>query len=92
MTLKRLSETRWSAQNDTCKSLNKNWEIVIGVLKTFSDNPYYKPITCYEAKGLLNKLNRFECALMAVFWGNILDILNKTSKIFQSVSIDLITS
>jgi len=39
----------------------------------------------------LQKLNRLECALMAVFWGNVLEILNKTSKKLQSVSIDLIT-
>jgi len=92
VTLKDLSETRWSAREDACRSLNKNWDLVIGVLKTIIlDDTSQKPTTRCEAKRLLQKLNRLECALMAVFWGDVLEILNKTSKKLQSVSIDLIT-
>ncbi|XP_050064958.1 zinc finger MYM-type protein 1-like [Aphis gossypii] len=56
-----------------------------------SEEHYQKPSLRCEAKGILKKLNRFECALMAVFWGDILEVLNKTSKTLQSVSTDLIT-
>lgn len=91
VTLKGLSETRWSARDDACRSLTKNWDLVVGVLKTFSEDHYQKPASRCEAKGILKKLNRFECALMAVFWGDILEMLNKTSKTLQSVSTDLNT-
>lgn len=60
-------------------------------MKTFSEEHYQKPASRCEAKGILKILNRFECALMAVFWGDILEMLNKTSKTLQSVSTDLIT-
>ncbi|KAF0710286.1 zinc finger MYM-type protein 1-like, partial [Aphis craccivora] len=91
VTLKGLSETRWSAREDACKSLSKNWDLVIGVLKTILNDTTQKLTTRCEAKRLLKKLNHLECALMAVFWSDILEILNKTSKKLQSVSIDLIT-
>jgi len=61
------------------------------VLKTILDDTSQKPTTRCEAKGLLQKLNRLECDLMAVFWSDVLEILNKISKKLQSVSIDLIT-
>jgi len=49
------------------------------VFKTFSEDHYQKLASSCKAKVILKKLNRFECALMAVFWGEILEMLNKTS-------------
>jgi len=61
------------------------------VLKTFSEDLYRKLASRCEAKVILKKLNRLECALIAVFRGEILETLNKTSITLQSVSTDLIT-
>lgn len=80
LTLKSLFETRWLSREDACRSLNKNWDSVVGVLKTLTEDTYQKPTVRCEAKGLLKKLSLLECTLMAVFWGNILGMSNKTSK------------
>ncbi|KAF0742557.1 zinc finger MYM-type protein 1-like [Aphis craccivora] len=64
---------------------------IVGVLKTFSEDLYRKLASRCEAKVILKKLNRLECALIAVFRGEILETLNKTSITLQSVSTDLIT-
>lgn len=64
---------------------------LIEVLKKILNDTTQKPITRYEAKELLKKLNCLESTLMAVFWGDILEILNKNRKKLQFVSIDLIT-
>jgi len=39
-----------------------------------------KPSTKCEAVGLLKKLNRLETVFITIFWTNILDRVNKTSK------------
>lgn len=80
-----------ASSDDACRSLIKNWDLIVGELKTFSEDHYQKPPSRCEVKGILKKLNRFECALMAVFWGDILEMLNKTNKTLRSISTDLTT-
>lgn len=63
VTLKGLSETHWPSRVDACGSLSKNWDLVIGVLKTLSDDIHQKLTVRCEAKGLLKKLNHLECVL-----------------------------
>lgn len=38
VSLKSLSETRWSARDDACKSLNKNWCSVLSALTTITED------------------------------------------------------
>jgi len=51
-TLKGLSVTRWSARNDACQSLNKNWTAVKNALQELVDSDSEKPLTRSEASGL----------------------------------------
>lgn len=90
-TVKSLSATRWSARDDACHSLSKNWNNIIDALHKISNNINEKPSTKSEAVGLLKKINRLETVFMTIFWTNILERVNKTSKKLQSVDIDLIT-
>lgn len=90
-TVKCLSATRWSARDDACHSLSKSWNNIVHALHKISNNRNEKPSTKCEAVGLLKKLNRLETVFMTIFWTNILDRVNKTSKKLQSVDIDLIT-
>jgi len=46
LTLKNLSETRWSARYDACKALIDNWGIVKQTLVDISNNLNEKSITC----------------------------------------------
>lgn len=50
-----------------------------------------KPLTRSEAEGLLRQLNRLETSFMTEFWNDVLHTFNKTSKLLQSVQIDLST-
>lgn len=89
VSLKNLSETRWSARDDACKSLNKNYDSIVKVLTNISSDLTEKSLARSEAKGILSTINRLEITFMIIFWGNILDRFNSTSKKLQSVEIDL---
>jgi len=91
-TVKSLSATRWSARDDHAyHSLSNNWNNIVDALHKISNNINEKPSTKSEAVGLLKKINRLETVFMTIFWTNILERVNKTSKKLQSVDIDLIT-
>lgn len=53
VSLKKLSDTRWSARHETCVSLNKDWNEIILTLTDISEDCSEKPSTRCEAKGLL---------------------------------------
>lgn len=89
--LKILSETRWSARDDACLSLKKNWVNVKKALIELQKDETQKAVTRVESKGLLRQLGRRETAFMVIFWSDVLHTFNKTSKLLQSVQIDLST-
>lgn len=91
VSLKKLSDTRWSARSDASISLNKNWNEIINALSFIKNDKSEKSITRSEANGLYLKLDCLETAIMATLWGDILERFNKTSKQLQSVEIDLET-
>lgn len=80
--LKKLSDRRWSARNETCVSLNREWNEIILTLTDISRDCNEKSSTRCEAK---------EIALMATLWGEIMERFHSTSKQLQSVNIDLAT-
>ncbi|CAI6352559.1 unnamed protein product [Macrosiphum euphorbiae] len=87
--VKGLSETRWSARDNACQSLNKNWSLIINALNLINNDDTEKTLTRNEASGILNKLNNLETAFLSIFWGQILHRFNLTSKKLQAVNIDL---
>lgn len=89
VTLKQLSETRWSAREDACQSLKKDWNQVISALTTIQEDATEKPFTRQEAAGLLRLLERLETAVMTTVWGAILQRFNAVSVKLQSVQMDL---
>lgn len=91
VSLKKLSDTRWSVRYDACISLNKNWNEIIKTLYFIKDDTSEKSITRSEANGLFLKLDSLEKVMMATLWGDVLERFNKTSNLLQSVEIDLET-
>jgi len=81
--LKKLSDTRWSAGNEACVSLNKDWNEIILTFTDISKECNEKSSIRCEAKGLLIKLNSLETALMATLWGEIMETFHSTSKQLQ---------
>ncbi|XP_029341219.1 uncharacterized protein LOC115033197 [Acyrthosiphon pisum] len=84
-----LSVTRWSARNDACQSLNKNWTAVKNALQELVDSDNEKPLTRSEASGLLRNMNKLETAFMTSLWCDILQAFNNVSKKLQSIKIDI---
>lgn len=87
--LKNLSKTRWSAREDACDSLNRDWDEVLNALSVISNDKTEKPATRTEATGYLCQLNRFETAFLSILWGDLLSRFNVSSKKLQSTDIDL---
>jgi hypothetical protein len=90
-TIKNVSQTRWSARNDACTALKKNWHDIIETLENVVKDNSRKPIARCEAKGLLRKLNSLQSAFLVIFWSDILERFNMTSKKLQFINIDIFT-
>ncbi|XP_071568451.1 zinc finger MYM-type protein 1-like [Temnothorax nylanderi] len=87
--LKRVDGTRWSSRHDACDSLCKNWDGVLQSLMIMIEDVHEKAVTRSEAAVLKKQLGRFETVFMAIFWNSLLDRFNATSKVLQSVDIDV---
>lgn len=53
-TVKGLSDTRWYAREDACRSLCENWESIIEALNFYQNDQCEKPLVRNEACGILN--------------------------------------
>lgn len=83
-TVQCLSAIRWSARDDDCHSLSKNWNNVVYASYKISNNTYEKLSTKCKSY-LIQKFHCLETVFMALFWTNILQRVNITSKKLQSV-------
>lgn len=89
-TLKKVCPTRWSARNDACQSLRESFEEVLNALIFIEQDKTEKAKTKCEAKGIRQRLERFETLFMVCFWSNLLHRINKTSKTLQSETADVL--
>src|SRR5215469_16775289 len=89
--LKKLSGTRWSARDDACQSLSRDWNEVIEALTVISNDVNEKPKTRCEASGYLQQIQRLETAILSILWGDLLSRFNLTSQKLQSTYVDLST-
>ncbi|XP_065662667.1 zinc finger MYM-type protein 1-like [Hydra vulgaris] len=92
VTLKRLSDTRWSCRSDASKSLVENFDGIHAALCHIAEDTEEKSDTRHEALCLLNKITKLEFAFMAVLWHHILKRFNAVSKFLQKVELDLHTA
>jgi hypothetical protein len=74
------------------KALIENYLNFRNTLEQIATDPCEKNMTRVEANGLLKKFNSLEIGFMTDFWDEIMKRYNKTSKILQSVDIDLQTA
>jgi hypothetical protein len=88
-TVKGLSDTRWYAREDACRSLCENWESIIEALHFYQNDPCEKPLIRNEACGILNGMYRLETALMLEIWTDILERFGKVSETLQSVDTSI---
>lgn len=86
-----LSATRWSCREQAVKSLVSNYDGIFNALKQLAENPLEKKDTKDEAFSLKKKMMRLENAFMAIFWNQVLERFDATSKYLQKPGLDVIT-
>lgn len=89
LTIKSLSDTRWSARADAAEALLEGYSNVRKALKHIEDTKDQSPKTKYEARSLGERMDRLETALLTQIWSQILLRFNETSKAMQGVHVDL---
>ncbi|XP_030757412.1 uncharacterized protein LOC115883224 [Sitophilus oryzae] len=91
LVVKSLSATRWSCREQAVKSLVSNYDGIFNALKQLAENPLEKKDTKDEAFSLKKKMIRLENAFMAIFWNQVLERFDATSKYLQKPGLDVIT-
>ena len=91
-TIKRLSDTRWSARTDATKALVHGYGTINAALEALADNTEQKAVTRQEARGLADYMNRLETGILAAVWNRILDRFHNCSLALQSADQDLNTA
>ncbi len=92
LTLKHLSDTRWSSRADSAKSLWKNYGSIREALNSIAEDESEKKETRNEASGLRAMMDKLETAFMAQFWNTILERFHATSVCLQKSDMDLLTA
>ena len=89
LTVKSLSETRWSARADATSALLQSYANIKEALDEICDDEQQNGKTRHEANSLSECMEQLETAFLCEFWNEILDRINATSKKLQSPTIDL---
>ena len=88
-TVKRMSDTLWSARADATKALVEGYDEINNALVQIAGNEEEKPETREEAHGLAAKMNQFETGILATLWHHILHRFHANNQALQSADQDL---
>ena len=93
MVPKRAECTRWSSRAEANRAFVKSYPLILEALLSITDNndEYEAKVRC-EAEGLYRKMCTLETGIMAMFWNDVLENLNNTSKTIQSPQVLLNTA
>lgn len=89
---KRTTTTRWSCRADATKALLRGYKEIKQALMTISEDEEDSGKSRVAALGLVEKMNKLDTGLYAVFWDDILGQVNKTSEALQNPRIDVNTA
>lgn len=79
LTLKHLSDTRWSSKADSAKSLWKNDFSIREALNSIAEDESERRETNNEASGLRAMMDKLETEFMVPFWNTIFERFHATS-------------
>lgn len=88
VTVKRLSQTRWSAHHDAVKPINANYDGLISAIETLS-NPCENLNTRASARTLLPAVCDFTFLCYLFFWCDVLQEIDLTQKYLQTKGLSL---
>ncbi|XP_040197362.1 zinc finger MYM-type protein 1-like [Rana temporaria] len=90
--VKRLSDTRWSAHFDAVHALHEGFEKIKNALDSVSADTEQEVNTRREAKGLSDKMENLETIFLTILWNDVLERVNKTSKVLQSEDMNILVA
>jgi len=90
--IKRLSDTRWSAHIDAVTALHGGFEKIQDALDALSGDTDQEVNTRCDTEGLCKKMEKLETIFLTILWNDILERVNKTSKILQSTDVDILVA
>ena len=80
---KRINTTRWSCRADSSKAIVQGYPEIKNALAEFADNPNEVPKVRSESNGLYERMCLLETGIYSVFWNDILERVNATSRKLQ---------
>jgi len=86
---KKLSETRWSCRADATRALACGFGQIKEALSAIADDEDEKVTVRTQADGLYERMSTLEVGLYSVFWNDILERFNATSKSLQDPKLDI---
>jgi hypothetical protein len=89
--VKPLSDTRWSARNDATNALFVIYSEIRQALSDIVESERQPPAAVHEARFPMNKVDRFETALICVIWKGLLQNIDVVNKALQEPGIELCT-
>lgn len=85
---KRINTTRWSCRADATKALSQGYLQFIEALDQITDDiDELADVRC-KARGLSERMCQLETGIYTVFWNDILERVNATSKMLQDPQLD----
>lgn len=91
-TVKRESETRWSARADAVNAIRAGLDRLLGLLENLGDDPNTSSDTRGEAETLLKNMLNFNFLVFLHFWDDLLRKINRIQKRLQDPTIDFKTA
>jgi hypothetical protein len=89
LTLKPLSETRWSSRIDAIRPLHNNLAEIYDALYEITTSTSFDQKTKYDAKCLAEKISTFSFICSIHVWHDVLTKVNFVSKILQSTNMNI---
>lgn len=89
LTLKPLSETRWSSRIDAIRPLHNNLPEIYDALYEITNTLSFDQKAKYEAKCLADKISTFSFICSIHVWHDVLTKVNFVSKILQSTNMNI---
>lgn len=91
LSLKTLNNTKSSAREEACKSLNKNYKAILLALEYIVNDEEETKTTKSQAKGILKNFTKVETTFMSVLCGVALDKFNSVSEKIKSPKMNVAT-
>ena len=89
LTVKRLSDTRWSACAEANKAVHAKYAVIHNVVSEIAKDKNLKSECRDKAKGLFKNMKKLETGVMVILWSKILERFDTTTKKLQYADLDL---